>query len=197
MWWLISAGLVWGAGDFSALKDKATRVANLGRFLEQYVGACDQVDEPDERRRCESERRAFRAAHRGKLHWIDLGALPDGCEQVRWNADKTEVECIYVPFFSERGYGLSLERPRRLHRGAPVVGLAGIKLRKPADEPSFGFERTIRSGRFGVELAFVPGRVWALGRGTSKVEGLAVKLRALRAYGLRDGATLGGQRGRR
>ncbi len=180
-----------GAPAYQSVQRRAESVGNLGRFLERYVGDCDSDDPNFDRAQCEADAKAQRAEFQGRLIRLDFDDLRGQIKLVGWDARKNAYRLELTPFFSERGLGLSIGKPKRLTSdGLPVVRNIPIWVKGVGNEPEFVFRRQLDRGMVRLELLVKPKRAWRLKKGRHTVRGADVSLKGFRLYPSRGDTVL-------
>ena len=198
---LVVLATLLSAPSYASVSDSAHRIDNLGRFLEGYVGRCNDnpktaaAQRTAERRACKSAVDRFRTTWRGKPLRVEVDDPGQVLSVVGFDKRKGAFRLNLVPFFAARGLGLSVGRPRHFNAdGEPVMRHLPVWVRLPKDTPAFVFRRNLERGMVGLELVVVPRKAYRLPRrGRAPVEGLDVKLRGVRLVDARSGDTLAEQ----
>lgn len=187
--------LVASATPYERARGNAEVIENLGRFLEEYVGQCDSDEPLFDKAACEQKAKSVRRKYRGRTLRLEVDSPRDLVSVAKFDQRKKMFRVHLTPFFSERGLGLSVGRPRKLTaEGYPVVRNVPIWVKLPDGEPEFVFRRQLDRGMVRLELLFKPKRAWQLKRrGGDAVRGAEVALVGVRVYGSRGGTLLAEQ----
>lgn len=187
--------LVASATPYERARSGAETIENLGRFLEEYVGQCDSDEPIFDKAACERKAQDARKRYRGRTLLLEIDSPRDQVSVATFDERKKMFRIHLTPFFSERGLGLSVGRPRKLTaEGYPVVRNVPIWVKLPDGEPEFVFRRQLDRGMVRLELIFKPKRAWQLkSRGGDAVRGAEVALVGVRVYGSRGSSVLAEQ----
>lgn len=192
----ISLWLTASAG-YEALLADAEPVSNVGRFLEDYVGNCNPKDAPKDfdKAACLQRVKAAQKSYRGKKLVIELTDVREQLKFGSWDARKKAYRLLLTPMFSERSFGLSIGRPKRLNKaGLPVVRIVPVWVERPDGEPDFIFKNTLKRGMVRLELVVIPRKTWMFRRkNEDPLAGVEVKLLGLRLYEARGSKLLAEQ----
>src|SRR5689334_14904169 len=94
--WLLA--LSTSAPSFSTLRDTASPISNLGRWLEHYVGDCDSNDPSFDKKGCETQAAEAQNKLNGKLLLLEI----EPGEQLVFNEfdnAKGAYRLLLAPFF--------------------------------------------------------------------------------------------------
>jgi hypothetical protein len=183
------------ASPYDRARDSAQTVANLGRFLEEYVGDCEHDTPGFDKTGCERNAKEARERYRGRTLLLEIEGEGDQLKVAEFDSSRGMFRVHFTPFFSERGLGLSVGKPSRLtSEGYPVVKNVPIWVKLPKDQSEFIFRRDLERGNVKIELLVKPRRAWAMKARTGEVvRGADVALVGVRVYGSRGSAVLAEQ----
>ena len=195
---LIAVGiLLAGATPYDRVHAQAKPVPSLGRWLKDYLGECPSAvrggpEHAADRAACVAQARRFRRAWGRKALRVTIDEPTDVLAMVGFDRRKKAFRLNLVPFFSVRGLGLSVGRPRRVTAdGRPVMRHWPLWVKLPEDTPPFVFRRNLERGMVQLELIVVPTAPYRLRRSKrTPIRGLEVKLRGLRLIRARSGDVL-------
>lgn len=185
--------LMAAASPYERIQARATSVPSLGRWLKDYLGECPRgATQKAERAACLAEARRFRRSWGGQALQFTVEEPADVLSVVGFDQRKKAFRLNLIPFFSARGFGLSVGRPRRLTGdGRPVMRHWPLWVRLPEDTPPFVFRRNLERGMVQLELVVVPKVPYRLRRSKrTPIRGLEVTLRGLRLVQARSGDVL-------
>ena len=181
-------------GSYDSLRSRAEPITNLGRFLEAVVGDCASVDPAagGDRRACKARVRRAQNDYRGRLMRVQVDEVASAMSLAGYDERKEAFRVDLIPFFSARGFGMSVGKPKRLNRdGLPVMRKLALWVKLPADTPAFVFRRNLERGMVHLELVVVPENAYRMLRaGRDPILGLEVALKGLRLVGARSGEVL-------
>ncbi len=180
---------------YERIKESAQTVANLGRFLEEYVGDCAYDDPRFDKTGCEKKAEEARNRYRGHAIVFEVDAESQQLHVAEFDKSRQMFRVHFTPFFSERALGLSVGRPSRLTpEGYPVVKNIPIWVKLPKDQQEFIFRRDLERGLVKLELVVKPQRTWTLkSKSGELVRGAEVALAGVRVYGNRGSDVLAEQ----
>ncbi len=186
---LLAASPALAAGDLAAIRRQASRIDDLGPFLERYVGVCrDDTARGD----CERNVRVARRGLDGRIFSTVVGEQT--LELVRPERTAAGYRYVVTPFIDGgKGVALTNGSPRRQDAaGRPLVGLLVLDGPLPVGLDEAGLESALRTGRVELEVLFRPERAWRLKRkgATGFYEGVGARFLALRLVESRTGLEL-------
>lgn len=172
------------APSYDARRNSAERIANLGRFLEAYLGLCDSDDPSFNRTECEDEAKRVQRDKDGKTFVVEIDNATEQIHFAGWDKRKDAYRLHLTPFFSERGLGMSVGKPSKLtSEGFPVVKNLPIWVKLPKGESDFSFKRELERGMVRLEILARVKRPWTLkARDGELVRGVEVALVGVRVY---------------
>lgn len=174
--------------SFDALAARATKVTDLGHFLDDYVGDCAGASD---RRACERTARQHRRKLAGHLYYT---RLPDGMSRllrVGRPLGGGRIEILLTPMFGGSGYGLTRGRPHSLDRaGNPRVALMPMVGHVPSGMNRQSVDLAVQTENVDMELIFRPGRVWHLSRHGHHAAGVSARFAGFRVKDARTGGVI-------
>lgn len=167
---------------FGQLSQSATRVDNLGRYLDAYVGDCQGNSDPEfDSAACHKKAAGVRSQEKGRRLWVEVDDL-EGLIQYRGlDKRKSAYRFDLTPIFAPRSVAMSIGVPKRLDSdGQPRIRQRVLYVPQTSALPERLMRSMVRRGGFRLELVVEVKRGWQLKRGRHQALGMATELLALR-----------------
>ena len=186
----ITLSLTFSAADFEAAKEGANEVESTKEVVTTLVGLCD-VGDQIERAMCRKGLMTKAKKLRKQQHYLYLGPQERGLRFEGARGSKTRL--LWTPIVDAgNGLAITLVKPKRLSKhGNVIVPQKPMDITLASGILDSEVMRAVRTGSVNVEMVGSFGKVWKVGKGKRRVQGVVFKPKSVRFSHARTGKALG------